>query len=226
MNILHYALGFPPYRTGGLTKFCVDLMVQQAKRGNNVALLWPGKMRAIDKRVKIKKHGYVKLMGQIIGSYEIINPLPIPYDEGISITSMFMADTDKMYYARILDELKPDIIHVHTLMGIHKAFLKIAKEKDIRLVFTAHDFFPICSKVTLFKDGAICDNAKKCLDCEYCNSTALSVKKMWLLQSDFYRLIKNTFIYNKTPHSCGEFIFLQLFINTKLIQEFAINLFC
>ena len=33
MKILHYALGFPPYRSGGLTKMCIDLMVQQAKEG-------------------------------------------------------------------------------------------------------------------------------------------------------------------------------------------------
>jgi hypothetical protein len=25
MKILHYSLGFPPYRTGGLTKYAVDL---------------------------------------------------------------------------------------------------------------------------------------------------------------------------------------------------------
>ena len=42
MRILHYALGFPPYRSGGLTKWCVDLMIQQAKEGHCVddALAW------------------------------------------------------------------------------------------------------------------------------------------------------------------------------------------
>ena len=42
MKILHYSLGFPPYRTGGLTKFNYDLMIEQVKEGNDVALLWPG----------------------------------------------------------------------------------------------------------------------------------------------------------------------------------------
>ena len=55
MKILHYALGFPPYRSGGLTKLCVDLMVQQAKEGHTVALLWPGQMGFIKQKVAIKK---------------------------------------------------------------------------------------------------------------------------------------------------------------------------
>ena len=38
MRILHYALGFPPWRTGGLTKYCVDLMLTQKEQGYEVAL--------------------------------------------------------------------------------------------------------------------------------------------------------------------------------------------
>ncbi len=51
MKVLHYALGFPPYRSGGLTKFCVDLMIQQKKEGHTVAMLWPGQMRVIKKKI-------------------------------------------------------------------------------------------------------------------------------------------------------------------------------
>lgn len=54
MKILHYALGFPPYRSGGLTKFCVDLMVQQTREGHHVAMLWPGKIGLIIKRLHKK----------------------------------------------------------------------------------------------------------------------------------------------------------------------------
>ena len=52
MKILHYALGFPPYRTGGLTKYCIDLMLTQAEQGHEVALLWPGRITIVKKRVR------------------------------------------------------------------------------------------------------------------------------------------------------------------------------
>lgn len=83
MKILHYALGFPPYRSGGLTKLCVDLMVQQAKEGHTAAMLWPGQMGFVNKKVTIRKHKNVKLKGQDILSFEVINPLPVSFDEGI-----------------------------------------------------------------------------------------------------------------------------------------------
>ena len=60
MRILHYALGFPPYRSGGLTKWCVDLMIQQAKEGHCVAMLWPGQMGMLNKKIAIKKQQITK----------------------------------------------------------------------------------------------------------------------------------------------------------------------
>ena len=144
MKILHYALGFPPYRSGGLTKFCVDLMVQQAKEGHSVAMLWPGQMGFINKQVAIRKQKSEKIKDQNIQSFEIINPLPVSFDEGIADVATFTKNSGNKAYEELLDEFQPDAIHVHTLMGIHKSFLETAKIKKIRLVFTAHDFFPIC----------------------------------------------------------------------------------
>lgn len=188
MKILHYSLGFPPYRTGGLTKFCMDLMREQIKDGHNVGLLWPGEMKLIDRRVNIRKRALV----DEISNYEIINPLPISFDEGIKEFDIFTQEGDKQIYDRFLSVVKPDIIHVHTLMGLHKNFIIAAKEKGIRLVFTTHDFFPICPKVTMFRRGQICNSVNSCEECGICNNTALSLKKIQILQSPIYRRFKNS----------------------------------
>lgn len=197
MRILHYSLGFPPYRSGGLTKFCVDLMVQQAKEGHTVAMVWPGQMKLIKKNVIIKKHKNVSLKNQNIQSFEVINPLPVPLDEGIADFSAFIADAGRDVYDRMLNLFHPDVIHVHTLMGLHKSFLLAAKDKGIRLVFTAHDFFPICPKVTLFRHGAICSSVYTCKDCGVCNATALSLNKIKILQSPIYRKLKDSSIVKR-----------------------------
>ena len=34
-------------------------------------------------------------------------------------------------YRQLLDKFQPDVIHVHTLMGLHKSFLESAKEDKI-----------------------------------------------------------------------------------------------
>ena len=77
MRILHYALGFPPYRSGGLTKWCVDLMIQQAKEGHCVAMLWPGQMGMLNKKIAIKKQEDVCLKEQTtkyINWYNYVRP--------------------------------------------------------------------------------------------------------------------------------------------------------
>lgn len=188
MNILHYSLGFPPYRSGGLTKFNVDLMKEQAGAGHNVSLIWPGEISIFNDKTGIRHHRAV----DGIGSYEVVNPLPVSYDEGIKEIPEFMKPGDKAVYREFLDKIQPDIIHIHSLMGLHNSLLEAAKEKGIRLVFSAHDYFPICPKVTLYKNGGVCGTSHSCEDCGSCNETALSIGKIKLLQSPIYRGLKDT----------------------------------
>lgn len=197
MRILHYALGFPPYRSGGLTKFCMDLMIHQAKEGHTVAMAWPGQMGFVYKRTSVRKRKDIGVDNVVIGNYEIINPLPISYDEGIADINAFTTDVDQTPYKGLLRDFQPDIVHVHTLMGLHKSLLLVAREENIRLVFTAHDFFPICPKVTMFRDGAICGSAHDCSVCDECNTTALSMRKIQILQSPIYRALKDSTVVQK-----------------------------
>lgn len=201
MRILHYSLGFPPYRSGGLTKFCLDLMIEQKNEGDEVALLWPGQMGFINKKIKIKKRKSYLNSYQEIESFELVNPLPISFDEGIKAFENFTLKGDKNEFYSFLKSFKPDVIHVHTLMGIHKEFFEVAKSLNIRLVFTAHDFFPICPKVTLFRNGKICDSVDNCKKCASCNSTALSMNKIQILQSPIYRTLKDSTLVKKLRKS-------------------------
>lgn len=189
MKILHYSLGFPPYRTGGLTKYCIDLMEEQIKLGNEVSMLWPGEIRILNKNVKIKKN---KPYNGIV-SYEIINPLPVPLLEGINMPIEYMKKCNKSIYEKFLEKLEPDIIHIHTFMGIHREFLEVAKQKNIKIVYTSHDYFGLCPKVNLFNyENSICDgmNNEKCTKC--CKN-ALGKKKIYLLQNKFYRSLKDCY---------------------------------
>lgn len=193
MKILHYFLGFPPYRSGGLTKYAFDLMNAQAERGDDIFALWPGKMSFVSSAVKIIKR---KNVGSI-ANYELINPLPVPLDEGIKDFDAYMKPCDKQIYKDFLSGLKPDAIHIHTLMGLHREFVTAAGELHIKTVFTTHDYFGICPKVTLYKFNNACDCDDNCRDCIACNESALSLKKIKLMQSPLYRGLKNSPVVKK-----------------------------
>lgn len=193
MKILHYALGFPPYRTGGLTKYCTDLMLTQREEGHEVALMWPGQMGFIDKKLRIRQGK----PWNDVQSFEVINPLPVALDEGIRDVKAYTQTVDAKTYEKLLNGYKPDVIHIHTLMGLHSEFLDVAKKMDIRTVFTSHDYYGLCPKVTLFHDGKPCDDDHNCADCVACNQKALSMKTIAIMQSPMYRKMKNTAIVKK-----------------------------
>ena len=187
MKILHYSLGFPPYRTGGLTRFCIDLAQAQAQQGHTVGVLWPGEINPL-RRQAIRE----AKSKEDVRSFEIINPAPVPLDEGIANVSPYMAHGNKEVFIKLFQSIKPDVLHIHTLMGIQPALLETAKDCGAKTVFTTHDYFGLCPKVTLFRNGAPCDCDHNCNDCVGCNVTALSRTKIALLQSPLYRLLKDS----------------------------------
>ena len=193
MKILHYFLGFPPYRTGGLTKYAFDLAKSQAEDGNEVLALWPGRIKSYNAKPCIKENNKV----QGIRNLEVINPLPVPLDEGINDFNSFTKSCDVNIYIDFLKRENLDVIHIHTLMGMHKEFIQAANHLKIKTVLTSHDYFGLCPKLTLYRYGKCCDDDNECRNCIQCNTTPLSLRKIQIMQSAVYRWIKNTAIVRK-----------------------------
>jgi len=62
-------------------------------------------------------------------------------------------------FARLLDEVKPDVIHLHNIYHqISPSILPAAKERGIPVVMTAHDYHLIAPNYSLFHDGKICEH--------------------------------------------------------------------
>ena len=188
MNILHYNLGFPPFRTGGLINYAISLINEEIKYGHNACMIWPGRIGTFKHKTFIFK----KIINGI-KSFEIINPLPIPYDEGINEIDNFIKNGDENVYVDFFEENKFDIIHIHTLMGLHKSFITAAKKKNIKIIFTTHDYFGICPRVKLYNPNVGClDGNVSFNNCTKCNTCALSYNKIILLQSNMYKILKDS----------------------------------
>lgn len=192
MRILHYSLGFPPFRRGGMTKYCMDLMTEQTKQGHEVALLWPGAFKRVDSSILIKSHGSQKISKDYsVGSFELRNSLPVPLLDGICDIDAYTQSKDTDSLKRFLIENEIDVLHVHTLMGLPKELLEVCHLQGIRTVFTSHDYFGICPKWGLERNGKPCIDDHNCYDCVACNQNALSLNKIRILQSKAYRVVKD-----------------------------------
>ena len=188
MKILHYMPGLPPVRDGGLVRYAIDLMKQEMLMGEKIMLLIPGALSWNGKnQVKIKRY---RGNARGLPSYVIVHPLPISMGNGISDIPAYTKACDHRVYADFLRRTMPDIIHIHTFMGLHREFLEEAKKLKIPVVFTTHDYFGICPKADLMLADAACtDNMWK--QCGACCKHAYSKKRLRIEQSVWYRFYRN-----------------------------------
>jgi len=195
MKILHYSLGFPPFRRGGMTQYCVDLMIEQIKNGNSVAMLWPGKLHDLSENSSINKHkNHLLKEDYKCDSYEIVNPLPIPLMDGIIEPKMYMISKKIDKYQQFFKRQQFDILHIHTFMGLPEEIITAAKNNGILVIYTSHDYFSVCPRCNLFYSGQNCVHSYNCENCVDCNKNGLTYKKMKFLQSDLYKKIKDNAI--------------------------------
>lgn len=177
MHILHYTLGFSPYRSGGLVKYAKDLMQTQIKLGHLVVALYPGGTSLFEKSCHV--HWDKTYDG--IRSFEMTNPLPVPLMYGVkdieSATNLQNLDTYS--FERLLDDVKPEVFHIHTLMGVALEYLQIVHDRGIRIVYTSHDYFGLCPKVNFInQDGEVClgSSAERCAVCNAHAKSAMFLK--------------------------------------------------
>ncbi|MCD2346253.1 glycosyltransferase [Clostridium guangxiense] len=193
MRILHYTVGLPSNWDGGLPKYSYDLSFEQMNQGNEVSILYPGEYNLYSK-TKVVFDRFI----ESIKVYKVLNPQLVTTAGVNSPCDFYKKCNNKGTYYDFLASIKPDIIHIHSLMGLHKELIEASKFYGIKTVFTTHDYFGICPKINLFDyKNEVCkdyNNGKKCC---ICNNSSESSRIIRLKKSTFCKTIKkNKYIFN------------------------------
>ena len=186
MRILHYTIGFAPERTGGLVGYATDLMEEQVKQGHEVYALYPANQFWFGRKIKIKKASMI----QGIRRYRLFNSLPMALFGGIASPDDFMQSCDPSRYQEFLKKLKPDVIHIHSLIGLHKEFLEATKDLGIKTVYTTHDYFGLAPLPSFYYNGVSFDEKNNNLSWNIMSADALTTKKLRIFQSFFYPTVR------------------------------------
>lgn len=185
MRILHYTLGFPPARSGGLIGYAIDVMNEQINQGNEVYALFPGRLNLINKKMHFKAGSFSN-----IKTYELINSLPLPIFGGIKTPSDFMMPSSEALFINLLKKVKPDVIHIHTLMGIPKEFFSAAKSEGITIVFTSHDYFGLAPDPSFYYNKRSYDQDNTDAYWRESSKKAYSTKKLRIFQLRCYPVLR------------------------------------
>lgn len=182
MKILHVTIANPQSSQGGLNRYCKELMDCEADLGHTVSAIYPGKPGRT-KNIKIRK---------ITPTYFTISgALPVAITYGIDNPERYMVHVRSERYKNWLQEQNYDMIHVHSIQGIHKEFFLAAKLLNVPMIFTTHDYYPICMKCNLVdSNNQICEENTPS-KCHQCNAAGgLKRNEQMLMQSNLYRNIK------------------------------------
>ncbi|NBB22835.1 glycosyltransferase [Runella sp. CRIBMP] len=192
MNVLHYSLGLPPYRSGGLTKYATDLLEAQANNGINVSLLYPGDF-TFWKSQKMRIIGNESFKS--IHIYELQNSPVVPLLHGVKqpIDIYTYAPLDESKLLSFYETVKPNIFHVHTIMGLPIEVLDFFKSKKVKLVFSTHDYYGLCPKVNFInQNNQLCSASSPSL-CAICNIHSSNTLFLKLRNSKYLLKYKNKF---------------------------------
>lgn len=69
----------------------------------------------------------------------------------------------------LVDELQPDVAHLHSLLGFSMALPRVLHESGVPTVYTSHNYWPICPRMYLFRDDlSLCDGPEDSGNCAPC----------------------------------------------------------
>lgn len=194
-RILHYLPGLPPVRGGGMIKYALDLIEGEEKSGCDTYILIPGRFSNMCNGTRIVKTKWKKHI-----CYSIVNPLPVSEGRKVNNIDLLYQEGNQDVYMNFLQEINPDVIHIHSMMGLHLSFLKTSHEMHIPVVYTTHDYYGICPNAILFKDMKQCTQTDGS-QCSNCITGNLTEKKIRFEQSLTYRTLKSNGFVNWLEYS-------------------------
>lgn len=58
--------------------------------------------------------------------------------------------TIERLFEDVLSEEMPDIVHIHEFEGLTAGIIDVVKKYNIPLIFSIHNYWPLCPQVNLF----------------------------------------------------------------------------
>lgn len=195
LRIAHISLPF--YNGGGLVKYVKDIVNKQINDENieYVCVFYTNNYNLILNKPNVK---YKK--GNLSDLFEINNFNPTTLFEGTRYPELDIENKElEDVIIKKLNKMKINIVHFHTFHGLTSNLIKRIKENNIKIIYTAHDYQPICNRITfLDKNNKYCKSIE---NCSICNSNAISKNKLKIRYSPISNKLKtNNYIKSKVKN--------------------------
>ena len=183
MQVLLVANGYPPTAFGGVEVYTASLATALTQRGHRVVVL------CAEGRPSVPDHQVIEDLVEGITVYRMVNN----FKRIFAFEETFADVKVDAFFDSLLTKLSPDLVHFNHLVTLSARLPLIAAARGIPTVFTAHDFWLLCQRITL-KDW----KQRRCLgpeqggDCYRCITTGTWAQRM--------RTVTISSLRNVTPY--------------------------
>jgi glycosyltransferase involved in cell wall biosynthesis len=125
-------------------------MDEQVRRGHDLTYFFSGRQYPFARGPRLRRWER-----DGVAMLELVNsPL---YDHGRQPELEVAEPRVENLLARVLEELRPDAVHVQELAGLPFSLLDVIRRSGTPAIVTLQDYFPLCSTFKLFdSDGRVC----------------------------------------------------------------------
>ena len=172
------------YLKGGSEKYYFELGDLLKKHGHQIAFF---SMKS-DKNLKTKEKEY------------FVDEIDLNTGSKLKALDVIYSKENKIKMLQAIEDFRPDIIHLNNFQRqLSESIVEAANEKNIPIVFTAHDVQAVCPAITMLDNNKqICELCKngKYLNCikKKCVKNSLLKSILAAMEGKFYRIKK---VYNK-----------------------------
>lgn len=160
-------VGNDPNDIGGVTNYTRPLSLEFAKLGHSVFYFYSG---ASNRKYDFRLFPYLRrdIFAAAFKTAELINSPCFSVNFGFPELELEEAQTERIFKA-YLHEVQPDVMHVHSRMGLPVSIFRIAKAHGIKVFNTIHVYGMLCQKrVMIDSAGAPCEGPVDLQACARC----------------------------------------------------------
>jgi len=176
MRILIVSSGLKPERFGGLPSHVEDLLHSLVGAGMEVAYLNAGA------KSKWPRTRVWKRTGLPCPAWNLCSKLSYAQYWTGTARPLAQIGAEPAYrraFLSVVNGFRPDLLHFHELTSFPLGLLEELRQRSIRTVFSAADFYVLCPTVKLFRpDYSFCEQSVEQLDCHACSKDARCEKTL------------------------------------------------
>lgn len=146
-RILFIGFGMEPFMRGGAISYQESIRDSLQKRGWEVFFYIAAPRYTYKNTPRLRRWSLNK-----ISVIELVDP-PYHYGHYYAPSLQCHIDTIDNFTADILDEVKPDIVHIHELQFHTASIIDSISERNIPVMKTVHNYYDICPEGNLMYRG-------------------------------------------------------------------------